>query len=193
VQDVTENQQSLDSARQALAQVEASHDPWDKSVGHALRNFAAILCSANQHLEAEPLLERALAILDDSTFDSRLDSGRVMCELACVYQQLNKLKKAEKLYRMSLLRLSDRVQILDSTALMAAHSLATLYEKREAYDQAEGLLNTVLKIKEKSLGQDDAELSNTLLQLAGVLKLQHRIDECRQCYDRALKVRKTAK
>ena len=135
-----------------------------------LRTKAASLFEHGLPEQAQPLLERALALTEGARGGDDEHVALVMAQLAQVYMDLPDFARAESTFQRTL-------SIMDGT-LGAGHvqtafvrsRLATLYQLKGERPRAEGLLRPALGIIEKDLGPDHLWFVRGLGTLAALLR-----------------------
>ena len=151
-----------------------------------LHRLGALLFARAQHVEAEPLMRRALAI-DQATFGD--DHPKVAIRLNNVAQLLqatNRLAEAEPLMRRAL--------DIDQASFGAHHpnvarhlnNLAQLLQTTNRLAEAEPLMRRALAIDEVTFGTDHPNVARDLNNLAQLLHATNRLAEAEPLLRRAL-------
>lgn len=120
-------------------------------------------------LDAEPLLSRAMTILEKviAPDDSKLLLATE--NLAAIYNTLGKYEKAERLYDRAL---AIKVHSGDPLALVEGWTdLAHVYLKQERYDEAESYLNKARELLKRTQG-DEQESGPILRGLAQLYRIK---------------------
>lgn len=139
--------------------------------------------------EAEPLLQRALAIREAALDEEHSDVAKSLNNLARLYQEQGHLKKAEPLFERSL-GICERTLAASHPDLVSSlNNLASVYRDQGRYGEAELLYRRSLAIFETEQGADNPDLAMSLDNLASLYQAQARHGEAELLYQRALAIR----
>ncbi len=141
------------------------------------------------YAQAEPLLQRALAICEHAPDHEDTYIGVILSNLVLLYQDQGKYTQA--------VRYGRRALDLDEQTLGPDHSetaktldnLAQLYDFQGKYEQAEPLYQRALASREKVLGSDHPETAITLNNLANLYSDQGKYEQAEPLYQRALAIK----
>jgi len=142
------------------------------------------------YAEAEPQLERALALQERLAGDRDLDTMKTLSQLGQVYLRQRRHAEAERIFER-LLAASRRThgKRHDET-LTAMHNLAAVYLRQQRYAEAEPLLEELLAARRELLGEEDRRTTATMNNLAHLYKDTARYAEAETLFRRALDVRR---
>jgi tetratricopeptide (TPR) repeat protein len=150
------------------------------------------LYQAGQYTEAEPHLNRALAIREKALGANHRKTATSLNNLAALYDSQGKYAEAEKLY-MRALAISEKTLGADHPETAVSHNnLALLYASQGKYAEAEPLVKRSLAIDEKALGADHPDTARSLNNLAGLYAAQGKYAEAEPLYKRSLAVSEKA-
>ena len=141
-----------------------------------------------QYAEAEPLLDRALAIREKALGPDHPSTATSLNNLAVLYDDQGRYAEAEPLYQRAL--------AIDEKALGPDHpgtatdlsNLGELYRNQGRYEEAEPLCRRALAIDETTLGHDHPGTAVSLSNLAKLYHSQARYAEAEPLYRRALAI-----
>jgi tetratricopeptide (TPR) repeat protein len=138
------------------------------------------------HVEAEPLMRRALSI-DEKNFGP--DHPRVAIELSNLAELLratNRHVEAEPLLRRALAIGEESRGPDHPDFAIRLNNLAQLLQDTDRLDEAEPLMRRALAIDEKNFGPDHPRVATELSNLAELLKATNRLVEAEPLIRRAL-------
>lgn len=153
---------------------------------HLLDRTATYLQDHGQYTQAEPLLQRALAIYEKNLGPDHPDIATTLNHLARIYQDQGRYRDAEPLLRRALAideAMSNSDHLSTATTL---HNLAWLYLLQYRYRDAEPLLQRALAIREPTLGPNHPDTAASIDNLAWLYALQGRYRDAEPLYQRAL-------
>ncbi len=137
---------------------------------------------------AEPLMRRALAIVERSYGPDHPDVAIRLNNLAQLLQATDRLDEAEPLMRQAL-AIDERSYGPDHPDVaIDLNNLATLLQATDRLDEAEPLMRQALAIDERSLGTDHPDVATDLNNLAMLLQATDRLDEAEPLYRRSAKI-----
>jgi len=179
----------LPQAQAAAAWIER----WDFSFQESwrlLNQAAGYLHERGRYVEAEPLQQRALAILERALDPDHPDVATSLNNLAMLYHGQGRTAEAEPLCQRAL---AIRERALDSDhphVATSLNNLALMYHAQGCWAEAEPLHQRALAILERALGPDHADVANSLHNLAGLYRDQGRTAEAEPLYQRCLTIQK---
>lgn len=181
----------LPHARAAVGLIEK----WDITLAEAARllnQVATYYHDRGQYANAEPLLNRALAIHEMllKTEDPALALS--LNNLAILYNAQGRYAEAEPLYQRSLAIDEKTFGPNDPNVAADLNNLAELYRAQGKYAEAEGLHLRSLAIKETALGSEDTGVAQSLNNIAVLYMEQGRHSEAEPLLKRALLIREKA-
>jgi tetratricopeptide (TPR) repeat protein len=158
-----------EEARQRLEEVLAAGG--DSTVQDQARyELARIYIQTEQKDKAEPLLQQALAGLEQRLGVSHPALGPVLHYLAALHESSGQYEQAAPLYQRAL-AVSEQGLGTEHPQLAATLSrLAGLFEEMEQDDQAEPLYEKALAIKQRMLGSSHPDIGILLNHLANLFK-----------------------
>jgi tetratricopeptide (TPR) repeat protein len=175
--------------RRVLELRERYFAPHDQELAIALNNMAATLHAMARDGEADPLLRRALTIMEEpaSAGDQRTRAV-ILNSLGVTLLNLGEKARAEPvLHRaVALFQSSDGADSLD--AAKALNNLAVLHRATHEYATAEQELKQALPIYQQQLGGDHPQLAMLLGNLFSVFAERKRYSEGEPYLMRALEI-----
>jgi tetratricopeptide (TPR) repeat protein len=167
-------------------------DQWDMTLPEAaqlLDTAGYYLTESAQYEQAEPLLQRALAIREGVLGPTHPDTATSLNDLASLYRRHGKYELAEPLYQRAL---DIRERVLGPEhpdTASSLNSLASLYYNQSKYEQAEPLYLRAVTIGEKTLGSEHPDLAIWLNNLAQLYLNQGKYEQAEPLYLRAFAIR----
>ncbi len=162
--------------RRALA-IDESYGPHYLGVGIRLHNLACLLRATNRLVEAEPLIRRALVILEMSYGPDHPLVADVLMNLASLLQDTNRLAEAEPLFRRAL-AIDEASRGPDHPDVARAlNNLAELLYATNRLAEAEPLWRRALAIDEANYGPNHPKIAKRLNHLAMLLHAANRLAE----------------
>ncbi|MBN2704098.1 MAG: tetratricopeptide repeat protein [Pontiellaceae bacterium] len=159
---------------ESLARILSHHGYW-----HNLRA---------DHRAAEPLMRRALAILESSLGENHPNVAASLNNLAQLLKATNRLAEAEPLMRRAL-AIDEAVLGLDHPEVaIDLNNLATLLQDTNRLADAEPLIRRALDIAEGSLGENHPNVATCLNTLARLLQDTNRLADAEPLMRRALAI-----
>ena len=153
-----------------------------------LNNLGVVLLAAGRYSEAEPLLNRALAIDKVGLGPDHPDVATDLNNLAALYYYQGKYAAAEPLQQRAL-KIGEKALGPDHPKVATRlNNLAMLYDEQGKYAAAEPLQERALKIDEKALGPDHPDVARDLNNLALLYDKQGKYAAAEPLYQRALKI-----
>ncbi len=159
----------------------------DPRLGQLLSNLAWLYHEQDRDLEADSLLERALAI-DEKTFGpDALPAARRAQELGMLYQAEGKFKEAGPLLERAL-ELYEKNPKADARELAITQAqLGLNYQAAGKLERGEKLLKKALAGLESGMGKDPCYWAATLIDLAELYRATNREEEANRAFERALR------
>ena len=148
----------------AIYESVAGADPAAVALG--LNNLGSLFQYQGRLAEAEPLLERSLAIYEKAFGVDKV--GLSLNNLATLYMAQGRDTKAELLLKRSI-ALYEKARSDDPEGLM---NLAQLYSNHRRYAEAAPLLKRALAMQEKVFGTDHPVVAGTFVRLASLYRSQ---------------------
>ena len=137
-------------------------------VAKSLSNLAVVYDTKGDYARAEPLYQRALAILEKALGPDHPDVAKPLNNLAMLYKQKGDYARAETLYQRSLAILEKALGPEHAEVAKALNNLAECYRETGDYARAEPLYQRALVIREKALGPHHPEFATSLHNLATI-------------------------
>jgi CHAT domain-containing protein len=159
--------------------------PAGPAFAHSLSFLARLYTSQGRITEAEPLITRALQIVEKTSANYTI--ARVLDDLSEVYEMQGRMAAAEPL-RKRTLELDERTQHWPNIS-GSLNNLAALYRAQGRLQEAELLYKRAVEIDEKWLPTDHPNAATALNNLAGLYRAQGRLQEAEVLYKRALEMR----
>jgi tetratricopeptide (TPR) repeat protein len=154
-----------------------------------LLNDLGLLFNAKaRYAEAEPLMRRALEILETSCGPDHRDVATDLNTLASLLRATNRLAAAEPLYRRALAIRQSSLGADHPQVASVLTNLASLLRATNRLAEAEPLYRRALAIDEVSYGPDNPEVATDLNNLAQLLQDTNRLAEAEPLMRRALAI-----
>src|SRR5579859_7035910 len=162
--------------------------PPSRDLGAALDNLAEVYSGMGRDAEAEPLYERALAVMEKAVGLDSIDISIVLNNLAALYQRHQRYADAEPLFKRAL-ELSERSLPTNHPDIgRALNNLATNYEKQGRHAESEALTRRALVLYRKISGAQPA-VATLLDNLGQILKAEGRYAEAEPQIKQSLAIR----
>lgn len=180
-----------EEARQRLEEVLAAGG--DSDVQDLARyELARVFIRSEEKDKAQPLLQQALAGLEQRLGASHPSLGPVLHELAVLHESFGQYEQAAPLYQRAL-AVSEQGLGPEHPQLAATLSkLAGLYEEMEEEEQAEPLYERALAIKMRMLGASHPDIGILLNSLANLLKQRGEFGKAEPMFLRSLETAEKA-
>lgn len=159
-----------------------------EKVAYYLNQAGEAWYSAGKYSEAEPLLQRSLAIREKALGEEHPDVATSLNNLAVLYKVQDKYIEAEPLYQRSLAILEKALGEDRPDFAVSLNNLALLYDDQGKYAEAEPLFQRSLAILEKNLGKDHPDVATSLNNLALFYDEQGKYIEAEPLYQRSLAI-----
>ena len=154
-----------------------------------LTSAGIYLSARGRYREAEPLLKRALSIVEQRFGSSHSRMASNLQHLAALYRKQGKYAEAEPLFLRALSIYEREPGISQSEVAISLINLATLYQDWGKYKEAEPLYLRALPICERELGASHPNTATCLHNLAVLYTSQERYKEAEPLHRRALSIR----
>ncbi len=139
-----------------------------------------------QYVEAEPLLQQALALYEQQHGKEHVDTAVALGTLAWLYKAQGKYAEARQLYQGTLSILEQQLGPGHPETATSLNNLASLYDVQGKYAEAEPLYQRALAIREQQLGPTHHSTAQSLNNLAALYRVQGKYAEAEPLYHRAL-------
>ncbi len=139
--------------------------------------------------EAEPLLQRVLAIFEKSLGPEHHDTSRSLNNLAGLYRAQGRYADAKPLYQRALAISEKTLGPEHPDVATSLNNLAGLYRAQGRLEEAEPVCQRVLAIREKALGPEHPDVATGLDNLAGLYDTQGRYAEAEPLFQCALAIK----
>jgi tetratricopeptide (TPR) repeat protein len=153
-----------------------------------LNSLALVLHEQGRMTEAEPLLERALEIVERDASSEDTEFTHDLNKLAVSFQAINRFGEAESLIRKALSIDEKHHGPEHPKVATDLNNLAYLLQDMMRPTEAEPLFRKALAIEERRFGLDHFDVATVLNNLAVLLKNMGRLDEAEPLYLRALDI-----
>ena len=163
--------------------------PQDRRLATSLNNLVGVHSAEGKYADAEPLLERALAINEKALGAGHPRVAQTLNNLALLYEAQGKYADTESLL--------ERALAISENALGAGHprvakrltSLALIYQAQGKHAEAEPLFKRALSIVGKALGLEHPLVAQSLENYAVLLRETGRDAEAAEMAARAKVIR----
>ena len=180
--------EAIPLAQGQLDSLEKKYGPNHRDVAGALNNLAQIYGSQGRDAEAEPLLKRAIAILDKGGLDS-VEIAPALNNLAALYQRQERYADAEPLFKRALAIRERSLGASHPDVGQSLNNLATLYEKLGRHADSEPLFKRALAIYQKAAGPEHPAVATLLNNIGQVEKVEGRYADAEPLIKRSLAIR----
>ncbi len=160
--------------------------------GRLLNNAAYYVHDRGRYAEAEPLYQRALAILERALGPDHPDVATSLNNLAALYRDQGRYAEVEPLQQRALTIQEHALGPNHPNVATSLDSLAALYRIQGRYAEVEPLHDRALDIWERTLGPNHPNVATSLDNLAALYRTQGRTAEAEPLYQRALDIRERA-
>jgi tetratricopeptide (TPR) repeat protein len=147
------------------------------NVAKDLNNLAQLLKATNRLAEAEPLIRRALKIVEQSFGENHPDVARDLNNLAQLLKATNRLAEAEPLMRRALKINEKSFGENHPKVARDLNNLAQLLKATNRLDEAEPLMRRAFLIFKQSLGMQHPNTQNVLNNYKILLQTMGRSDQ----------------
>jgi tetratricopeptide (TPR) repeat protein len=165
--------EALPLAQAAVASLERT-SPNSRDFAGALNNLAQLYGDLGRDADAEPLQERALALMEKAVGLDSPDIAPEMNNLAALYQRQGRYAEAEPLFRRALAIYEKAAGPEHPAVATLLSNLGQVLKVEGRYDEAESLIKRSLAIHEKAQGRDHPDTARSLNNLADLYQREHR-------------------
>jgi tetratricopeptide (TPR) repeat protein len=162
--------------------------PASTELATSLNNLAQLLYATNRLAEAEPLIQRALAIDEANFGKDHPNVARYVNNLAMLLQSTSRTTEAEPLLRRALAINEASLGKDHPDVARNLNNLAMLLYSVKRLAEAETLLRRAQVISEASLGKDHPDVALGLSNLSELLRATRRLSEAEPLQRRALSI-----
>lgn len=184
---------------QALAIRNQLLAPLHADIAHSLQNLALLYNELDNYEQAEVLLNRALAMVQQTAVDDPLAKASILTCLAHVYDNQGRFDLSKPLYQQALgiyqMPLGTRKQtskLQDPAVATCLSSLGWLYFVQGEYSQARPLLLAAVTMRQQLLGPGHPDVAQTLNQLAELSRVQGTYAQSALLLQQTLSIREQA-
>jgi tetratricopeptide (TPR) repeat protein len=181
-------EQLLPHALQCTLQIERYRLAFPEAV-RLLNQMGLYLQERARYQEAEPLLQRALAIREQQLGTEHPDTASSLNNLANLYQAQGNYEQAEPLFKRALSMSEQQLGAQHPGTAQGLNNLANLYQAQGKYEQAEPLVLRALTISEQQLGTEHPDVASSLNNLANLYRTQGKYEQAEPLFKRALAIR----
>ncbi len=139
-----------------------------------------------QYALAEPLLQRALSIREQTAGTEHSEIASILNDLVEVYEYLGKYLLAEPLMQRALTLQEQALGANHPDVAESLNNLAGIYMYQGKYPLAEPLMQRALTIREQALGADHPDVAESLSNLAHIYVLQGKYQAAEPLFQHAL-------
>jgi nephrocystin-3 len=164
----------------------AMRSPDEANAAISLNNLGLVLLQKGNFRAAEPLIRRALQILEAIDGPGHLSVARVVDNLAWALREKGDYDGAERLYRRGL-EIHERTLGRDHPdTAQSLNNLSLVLSAKKDYAGAESVLRMALKIRRSTLGERHPATATTLVNLAVALAAQGHLRQAEEISREAL-------
>ena len=166
-------------------------EQWDMvlpETSQLLNDAGYYLRESAQYEQAEPLLQRALAIREQVLGTDDLLIADSLNELGILYHDQGKYEKVEPVYKRALAIREQVLGVDHSGTATSLNNLAELYRDQGKYEEAEPLYQRALAIDERAYGPEHPEVATDLNNLALLYYSMTKYEEAEPLYQRAISI-----
>jgi CHAT domain-containing protein len=163
--------------------------PPSRDLAGAINNLAQLYGETGRDADAEPMFNRAIAIMEKAV---GLDSVAIAPELnnlAALYQRQQRYAEAEPLFKRALALSEKQLPPNHPDLGRALNNLATNYEKQDRHAESEALTRRALALYEKAAGPESPAVATLLNNLGQIEKVQERYNDAEPAIKRSLAIR----
>ncbi len=153
-----------------------------------MAELATLLNAKALHIEAEPLMRRALEIYENFYGPQHPNVATCLSNLARLLQDTNRFIEAEPLMRRSLQIKEKSFGSNHPEVATGLNNLATLLKDTNRLSDAEPLMRRALQINEDSFGPQHPNVAIRLNNLAQLLQATNRLADAEPLMRRALQI-----
>ena len=153
-----------------------------------LRLMGWYLKERGQYTEAEPLLQQALSLFEETQGKEHVDTAAALGTVAWLYEAQGKYAEAEPLLKRALAIFEQSLGPTHSVTATSLNNLALLYHDQGKFAETEPLYKRALDIREQQLGPNHPDTAQSLNNLAGLYYDQGKFAEAEPLLQRALEI-----
>jgi tetratricopeptide (TPR) repeat protein len=161
----------------------------DLALAITLNNLGLLYRTLGRYPEAEPFLERSLAIREKKLGTEHLDVASSLSNLGLLYRNQARYAEAEQLFLRSLTIRKKHLGEDHPKVASSLNNLGVLYRSQGLYLEAEPLYLQSLYIFEKQLVADYPKIASSLHNLAELYGTWGRYAEAESLYLRSLSIK----
>jgi len=160
-------------------------------VGNALTLVGETYLAEGKLEEAQPRLERAVAVLSKADANYQRNLALALNSLGTLRAHQNRFAEATEAFRRAL-DINMKVAPQDPAVAQGLNNLATVEARAGRFADAERDYKKALEIQERAGGPNHGSVGNTLFSLGGVYSSQGRHAEAAEAYKRSLAIMEKA-
>jgi tetratricopeptide (TPR) repeat protein len=153
-----------------------------------INTMGEVYASLGLYNDALPLLEKGLAIREQSLHPDDPIVAESLTSLGNVYWRKGEYEKARSLHERALKMREAKFGPDHRTVAISLHNLANLLQVSGNYKEAEPVYRRALEIFEKTTGPESTRVAMTLNSLGLLLYNMGKFDEARPAYERAIAI-----
>ncbi|MEM6784418.1 MAG: serine/threonine-protein kinase [Bacteroidota bacterium] len=176
-----------DSLFQASLAVREAQAP-PSAVAATLSSLGLLRSDAGDYDEAEPILQRALALQRTHLGDDHPETATTLYHLAQLYWTTGRLDEAEPLFRESLALSIQLFGPESASAALDYNQLGLVLVDQGRYRESQAAYEEALRIQRTVFGESHPDLSATVLNLGALHFAQERYAEAEAAYREALRI-----
>jgi tetratricopeptide (TPR) repeat protein len=169
-----------------LSHLRAADSP---ELADSLERLGLLYYKQGRYLEAEPLLQKVLALRQQLLGPDHSDVATSFNNLAELYRLEGRYSEAEPLYLRSLEINEQQLGTNHFGIATSLNNLAELHRLQGRYSESEKLYVRSLRIREQTLGADHPDVAASLTNLAEFYCAQGRYSEAEPLYARSLEIK----
>jgi tetratricopeptide (TPR) repeat protein len=163
-----------------------------RDAGALLNQAGSYLRARARYREAEPLLARSAALIEQTSGPGDPDTAASLNNLALLHKVQGKLREAEPLYQRALAIRKQALGPQHPDTAESLNNLAGLYHAQGKLAEAEALFQQALAIDEAAYGGEHPVVASDLNNLAALYRDQGKLAEAEPLYQQALAIREQA-
>lgn len=179
--------EALPLAQAMVASLEKTTNNGDLAA--ALNNLAQIYSDQGHDDQAEPLYNRAIALMEKGTGLDSVEIAPLLNNLAALYQRQSRFAEAEPLFKRALAVREKALSREHPDVGQSLNNLATLYVKQQHYADAEPLFQRALAIYQKVGGPEHPAVATLLNNLGQLYRDLNRDADAEAPIKRSLAIR----
>ncbi|HLG80303.1 MAG TPA: CHAT domain-containing tetratricopeptide repeat protein [Bradyrhizobium sp.] len=174
---------------QAMVSELESSQPNSRDYAGALNNLAQLYGEVGRDAEAEPIYQRAIAVMEKAGGLDSADVAPELTNLAALYERQGRYAEAGPLFKRAL-SLWERARGPGNPDVgKALNNLATLYEREDRHADAEPLFRRALAIYQKAAGPENPAVATVLNNIGQVVKSEGRYADAEPPIRQSLAIR----